>query len=186
MKPTFLHLFLFACMLSFGQSTMAPLKAISQLKEGTLVVNLVAPNKKISLLLKQGKKEEAIKLQEKVDAEHKKLMAAFAAHYTFSNVLFVQSKNMSKIFDKDASVLFDTNSVSQTKIPKNLFFVELTESEKRSLNGFVVSDNMRDRLEKPFPYFVSHYKFLNLSTRSYADMVRELNKNFTQFYTYTE
>ena len=172
-----------AALLAFtvkGQSN--PVEAINELKQGTLIVNLIVPTKKIETLLNKGNKGASIKLQKEVELEHKAIMLAFANNYNFSKVLFIYSYDMGKLADGDATALFDTQGNKQSAVPANYLFVELSETGTRNLKGFVVKDRFRDSLQKPFPYFVSRYSALRLHKRSFPTMVEKLQQGFIRFY----
>ena len=178
-----LFLCVFALSLSlFAQGTTEPKKAILELKDGAMVVNLIHPTKKIEGLLNSGQKEESIALEEESNRDHQELIRAFEQNYSFSNLLFVYSYDMGKLADGDASVLFSAAGNAQSILPKHIYFVELTKTKEQSLNGFVVKDKNRDPLTKPFPYFVSLYKFLRFKERTYVDMTNELNRRLSEFY----
>lgn len=166
----------------YAQSITNPSTAILELKNGALVVNLIYPTKKIDALLESGQKEESIALEAEVAKDHEQLINAFLQNYNFSQLLFVYSYNMGKLADGDASVLFSASGNAQSLMPANIYFVELTKTKGQSLNGFVVKDKNRDPLAKPFPYFVSMYKFLQIRKRTYVSMVTELNARLLKFY----
>ncbi len=182
MKIKILIVVLFATFMSKGQSTISPENAIAEIKEGTLIVNLIWPTKKIELLLKSGKKEESLALEKSIKQEHQQIINAFAANYHFGKVLFVRSTNLGDLADNNPTVLFSASGNSQSSMPNHYYLVEFSTTDGRSLTGFVVRDHLRDPLAKPFPYFVSYYKMFGLKKRSFVEMTIELDKRFNTFY----
>jgi hypothetical protein len=182
MKYLFTPIFLIAATLAaFGQIRAED--AIFDLKEGTLIVKLITQQKKIDMLLKQGKKEEAIACEKEERIQNENLMQAFSASYTFSDLLFIYATDMGKLADGDPSVLFDREGNPAAAIPEKYLFLELGESLGRNIDGFVVRDRNNDQLAKPFPYFVSRWGFLHLSKKSFPSMIGGWEKQLNSFYS---
>ncbi len=182
MKKIFFALLLILASEAQAQSTTDPKAAIKSLKNGTLIVNLIHPQRKIEALLQSGYKEDALALEAEVAKENQEIIIAFAENYNFSNLLFVYSYNVGRVADGDATALFSASGNAQSVLPSVYFFVELTESPEKKIKGFLVKDAQRDPLTKPFPYFVAQYEFLHLKKLSYAEMVKNLNDRLSAFY----
>ncbi len=158
-------------------------EAILQLKEGTLIVKLIEQQKKIDMLLKAGKKEEAIAFEEEQKRQNENLIQAFSTNYTFSRVLFIYSYNMGKLADGDPSVLFTSEGKGVADVPPIYLFIELSESPEQGVDGFVVRDRNNDHLNKPFPYFVSQYDLFHLSRLSFPKMIKKWEKKLNSYYS---
>lgn len=175
----------FISIISFSsiQAQTDPEQAILDLKEGTLIVNLIVPTKKIAALRENGNKQASIDLQNEIDAQNEAIKLAFIDNYRFSKVLFIYSYDMGAFFDGDPTVLFNSIGNKQSAMPDKFLFVEFNESMKRNIDGFVMKDKNRDDLKKPFPYFISHYKPLRLGRKTFKTMVEMLDEKLTGFYT---
>ena len=145
--------------------------AMQQLKEGALIVKLIVPQKKLDALLSSNKKEEMIALEEETKMRHEQIIQAFETTYTFSKVYFILTPDIGKLADGDPTVLFDTKGHSADQIPPSWLYIELSESPKRGIDGFVVRDSEHFVLTKPFPYFVSQWDFLHINKRTYIEML---------------
>ena len=158
-------------------------EAIYQLKEGTLIVKLIRQQKKIDMLLKQGKKEEAIAYEKEEKKRNESLIQAFSTNYSFSKLLFIYATDMGKLADGDPTVLFDRDGIPANEIPANFLFIELGETLKTGVDGFIVRDRHNDQLTKPFPYFVSEWDFFHLNKLSFPKMIGKWEKKLNQFYS---
>jgi len=143
------------------------------LKEDALVVKLIIPEKRIEMLLKQNKKEEALKLEEETTALNQELITAFSTAYTYGPMYFIYSTNMRVFVEGDPGVLFDKQGEFATAYPKNWLFIELSDSPELNIDGFVVRDRNNDALTKPFPYFTSQWGAFRLSKKSFYAMLEE-------------
>jgi hypothetical protein len=181
MKHFIATLLLFSIAFSSSAQTDAE-DAILQLKQGTLIVKLIKQQKKIDMLLKQGKKEEAIAYEKEEKFENESLIQSFSRNYSFSKILFVYNTDMGKLAEGDPTVLFDKDGKSANKIPADYLFVELGESLGRSIDGFVVRDRNNDQLAKPFPYFVSHWDFFHIKKVSFPQMIEKWEKQLNSYY----
>lgn len=168
---------------TFSQAQTDPEQAIIDLKEGTLIVNLIVPTKKIAALRERGNKQASIELQEEIDMQNEAIKLAFTNNYTFGRLLFVYSYNMGALADGDPTVLFNAIGNKQSVMPNNYFFVEFNETTGRNIDGLVMKNRYRDDLKKPFPNFVTHYKPLRLGRRTFKSMVEILDQNLMEFYT---
>ena len=165
-------LFLFALLLpTVGTAQTDAKTALTILKEHALVVKLIVPQKKMEALLKANKKEEMLAVERETKMRHENLIQAFSTTYTFGPVYFIYTTNLGKLADGDPSVLFDKNGNSLKQIPTSWLFIELSESPDRGVNGFIVRDSAHYILTKPFPYFISQWGFLHLSTRTFPEMI---------------
>lgn len=158
-------------------------EAIYQLKEGTLIVKLIKHQKKIDMLLKQGKKEEAIAHEKEEKKRNESLIQAFSTNYSFSKLLFVYSTDMGKLADGDPTVLFDRDGAPANAIPTNFLFLELGETLNTGVDGFVIRDRHNDQLTQPFPYFVSQWDFLHINKLSFPKMIGKWEKKLHSFYS---
>lgn len=157
-------------------------KAIKEIKDGVIIVNLIHPQKKIEALYATGQEAEADKLEKKTKQRHKELMLAFEKNYTFSRLLFINSFDIEKLENGDPSVLFDAHNNTETDLPNTYYFVELGITSTQSLDGFVAKNAQRELLKKPFPYYINQWKALHIKKKTYMQMVIELNDSFTAFY----
>ncbi len=164
----------FASTAAYGQISAE--EAIRTLKEGALVLKLIVPEKKIEMLLKQNKKEEAIKLEEETAALNQELITAFSTAYTYGQLYFVYSSDMHLLVEGDPGVLFDKQGQFATAFPKDWLFIELSDSPELSIDGFVVRDRNNDALTKPFPYFTSQWGAFRLSKKSFYAMLEQWQK----------
>lgn len=180
------HLFatlLFTVISLFATAQVDAEEAILQLKDGTLIVKLIKQQKKIDMLLKQGKKEEAIAFEKEEDIRNESLIQSFSANYTFSKLLFIYNTDMGKLADGDPTVLFDKEGKAANEIPAKYLFIELGETLITSNDGFIVRDRNNDVLKKPFPYFTRQRGFLNLFIVPFPKMISNWEKKLTSYYT---
>jgi len=182
MKSIFLAVLLSLSAILNAQGSAEAKEAITLLKGGALIVNLIQPQKKIEALLADGRKEEAMQIQSQAETEHQSLINAFANNYSFSKVLFVYSSDVGRFTEGDPTALFNTDGTNETGMPEHYYYVELTQTVGRGLTGFVVKKPNRDELTKPFPYFVSRYEFFNLKELSFVEMVLKLDAKLSAYY----
>lgn len=180
MKNYFLLIIALSVALSGTAQTSAE-DALNILRNHTLIVKLIVPEKKMEALLKANKKEEMLAVQKETERLHENLIQAFSTTYTFGKVAFIYSTEMYRLAEGDASALFDAQGSPLEKLPTTWLFIELSESPQRSINGFVVRDKEHYVLSPPFPYFVSQWGFLHLSTRSFPSMIIEWQDKLNRF-----
>jgi hypothetical protein len=160
----------------------SPEQAIKELKEHTLIVNLIYPDRQIEALLKSNQKEKAKELELEAKIENDALIMAFKEHYKFGKCLFIYNTGISAMMDGDASVLFDVNGIKQTSIPEIYYWSEINLTPEKSQRGLLILDRHRDILTKPFPYFVSQWDFLHIKKLPVPEMVKQLDKNLSSYY----
>lgn len=151
-------------------------QALRALQEGALVVKLIVPEKHIEALLKQDRKEEAIKVEEAAEAINNALITAFSSNYTYGQLYFVFTPDIYLLADGDPGVLFDRNGNFATAFPKDWLYIELTESPERGIDGFVVRNRNNDAVLKPFPYFITEWDMFHIKKRSFASMIFDWQK----------
>ena len=164
-------------LLSFSLLT-AQESAISELKNGVLLVRLSTSQNQIDYLLKNGEEKEAKDLENKQKIENDLIMSSFETAYNFSPVYFFYSNNALDISKGNyQNFIFDSNYLPIVMDPgKKVFIAAFTQTVNSRITGLIIYDQQLNQLKKPFPYLTRKYPFLGMGNRSYGDMVEIFNK----------
>lgn len=158
------------------QAQTPPDAAIEKLKTGAVIINLTYPQKTIDALIKAGRKDEAMIMDQKAKIQQSELMEAFKNKYTFSQYYFVNAKDLGELTAGNPKVVFDSEGSALSAIPEFYLFAEIGGSPTRNIEGLLVRDSVRDPLVSPFPYFVKIWKFFHIKKKSIDEVVEEWNQ----------
>jgi hypothetical protein len=180
-----MRIFISSCLVLFSLSLSAQDFTSEQLlnnaKEGFLLFRLTTQNKKIEALTKDGKDEEAIALQSKIEAEHLAWMKAFKTEYNYGKVYFFYDLNARDIVSGDLTSVFDFDFENVEGLGSNFIVAGPDETETFSLSGILVLAPDMSEVPKGMPRFISAYGFAHLSKKSNFQMVKELNSALSKY-----
>ncbi|MEM0995411.1 MAG: hypothetical protein AAGI49_20425 [Bacteroidota bacterium] len=135
-------------------------------EDGVLVVRLESGTAKIKAIQariansdtkKAYWKNQLAELKQDLDYKNKAIMAAFAANYRFSEVLYLYDIDSKQLKGREGNGIFlDENLAYDQSIQLgDRPFIVATEAESVSgAEGIYLLDEQLDRLEKPLPHFV--------------------------------
>ncbi len=181
MKNLFLA---FTLILSFSASAQldydAGLQSIQDVKNGALIVRLYYQEDALEQLKLEGDMERYEKLKREIEVNNRAIRQAFANEYDFGPIYFMNARNSSALIrDEWDGILMDTegNTVEVDICP--YVVVDISESKRLGLQGLNAWKWVGEEWvhpNSPFPAFVNRYGgFLNLSNRSYSEMVEIFN-----------
>lgn len=180
-------------------------KAITELRKGTLIIRFPSHRKKIEALEKAAKSNPAkaaiieaniVEIVETRDREHKELVAALKANYSFSKVLYMYDYESTKLLDGTRKGIFlsdelkpDPAIVMSTEYFYVLSFGSAGES---GVDAYIVHGPDLKEMSRPFPYYFkknNFWKVLFSVVDSKSDVradpekvVKKIQTSFEEYY----
>lgn len=163
---------------------------IDRLQEGTLLIKLNTQSERIEHRRSTGQVKKAQKLAEEVEQEHRKIIAAFKEHYTFSDYYFFLSDDSNEvILKKNYNPLFKVKEQNMSSLDiKNPFVLILgvppgySTVDKYKFILHELGDNGLSPIEKPMPkVFKTQTKKLFSNRYDFDRGVKILEKRLSEY-----
>ena len=184
-KLLFLLLFLLTfSSVSHAQKSREKAKEnITVLKSGALFVRLRTSELKITALKNKGLVKEAEEIRIAQEITNKQIIEAFRKEYNFSKVYFFYSNYSTKVKEGNYNgCLMNVNMEIDSSFTGDKYLIgEFDESTTTQMDAFFIKDKNYEQLKKTFPFFIKQNEFL-VSTRSYEEIVHDLNLRLIEFY----
>ena len=175
-----------------------PVSAISELKEGTLIIRFPTYRAKIDTLTSMIsrstdpnntawlEKERLTTIQER-DTLFKDYTEAFKTTYNFSEVAYFYDYDGKDLNTASYYNLEGGRVASADLSEKPIFYLFFDRSEEKSMDALVVYDRFLRKIPRPFPNDFTlgglNFLFLKMSGKKFASWrVGKMNKRFHQFY----
>ena len=147
------------------------------------IVRLRTSELKITALKNKGLVKEAEEIRIAQEITNKQIIEAFRKEYNFSKVYFFYSNYSTKVKEGNYNgCLMNVNMEIDSSFTGDKYLIgEFDESTTTQMDAFFIKDKNYEQLKKPFPFFIKQNEFL-ISTRSYEEVVHDLNLRLIEFY----
>jgi hypothetical protein len=180
-------------------------RAITELRKGTLIIRFPSYRKKIEALEKAASSNPAkaeilqtniAEIVQTRDREHKELMTALEAHYTFSKVLYMYDYESTKLLDGVRKGIFLTEDLSPdpsiAMATEHFYVLSFGSAGESGVDAYIIHGPDLKEMSRPFPYYFKKNNFWKVlfsvvdsksDTRANPEkVVKRIQSSFEEFY----